>query len=182
MAQSKTAAIEPISLQRQKKVREKAHKITRSAAKKLGQVIVEPETVFDLSGRSAGMCCSRGERLWIRFNPYIFAKYYESNFRDTVPHEVAHYLVARVFKGWRVQPHGQEWTAMMKLLGAKPERTHGYDLAGVPVKRQRRHLYHCGCTEHQLSSTRHNRVLRSQQSYLCRRCGNPLVYAQRSID
>ena len=180
--QSNTETIEPISFKRQQKVREKAHKITRSAAQKLGQVIIDPEVVFDLSGRSAGMCCGRDDHFWIRFNPYIFAKYYESNVRDTVPHEVAHYLVARVFNGQRLQPHGREWAAMMKLLGAKPERTHNYDLEGVPVKRQRRHLYHCGCTEHQLSSTRHNRVLRTRQSYLCRLCGNPLVYGNRSID
>lgn len=59
----------------------------------------------------------------------------------------------------------------MIYLGAEPETTHGFDVSDIPVRRQRRFLYRCGCQDHQISSTRHYRLLRNPEAkYVCKRC------------
>jgi len=133
--------------------------------------------LFDLSGRSAGMFKVVGRRRWIRYNPWIFAKYFVENLRDTVPHEVAHFVVHEVYGTRAVKPHGPQWRAVMQRFGAEPEVTFDFDLQGVPRRRQRTHPYRCECRLHQVSTTRHNRVLRRASRYHCRSCGGDLVYA-----
>jgi SprT protein len=133
--------------------------------------------LFDLTGRAAGMYrVSRGQRV-IRYNPYIFAKAFADHLATTVPHEVAHYLTDLVHGHSKVRPHGPEWRAIMKAFGAEPRRTGAYDLAGVPVRTQRRHPYRCGCTTHRLTSRRHNQVQRGTMRYYCRHCGAELTPA-----
>jgi SprT protein len=143
--------------------------------------------LFDLRGRTAGMFKVVGRERCIRYNPWIFGKYFEENLRDTVPHEVAHYVVNEIYGGpgtrgwarrrWSVKPHGPEWQAVMACFGADPEVTFKLDLAGVPQRRQRTHPYQCGCREHDVSTTRHNRILRGAGRYHCRYCKGQLVYS-----
>jgi SprT protein len=136
-----------------------------------------PHIRFDLSGRIAGMFRVRRQQQEIRYNPYLFGKYFDDNLANTVPHEVAHYLVSELY-GWRnVRPHGAEWKAIMCQLGAEPTVTCRYDLSGVPQRRQRRFNYSCACTTHALSAVRHNRVQRGQGHYTCRQCRQPLVFS-----
>jgi len=131
--------------------------------------------VFDLKGRAVGMYRVRcGERL-IRYNPYIFAKYFDSNLNETVPHEVAHYVTDRLYGLGNVRSHGFEWKTVMAALGVDARATARYDLDGIPVRRQRRFAYRCSCRIHQLTSCRHNRVLRGQAAYHCQNCGSAIV-------
>jgi SprT protein len=51
---------------------------------------------FDLRGRAAGMYRVRNGQRVIRYNPWLFARYFEDNLANTVPHEVAHYIVDMV--------------------------------------------------------------------------------------
>lgn len=132
---------------------------------------------FDLRGSSAGMFKAHGRRRWIRYNPWIFSKHFEENLADTVPHEVAHYLVHEVFGGRGVLPHGEEWRLLMNAFGADPRATFDMDLEGVPRRRQRTHPYRCGCRDHEVSTTRHNRIRRGTGRYLCRYCECELVFA-----
>ena len=118
----------------------------------------------------------RGRRRSIRYNPYLFAKYFADSLSATVPHEVAHYVTDVLYGMRNVQPHGLEWRAVMCSLGAEPRASGRYDLAGVPVRRQRRYTYHCGCTTHLLSACRHNRLHSGRARYLCRLCGTQIVY------
>lgn len=130
---------------------------------------------FDLRGRAAGMYrVQRGVRL-IRYNPHIFAKYFDDGLAQTVPHEVAHYVTDLLYGLRRVRPHGPEWRAIAQALGASPRATSTYDLTGIPVRRQSTYAYRCACMQHRLSAQRHNRVRRGQGQYLCRRCEAPLV-------
>ncbi|MBA6412604.1 SprT-like domain-containing protein [Parahaliea sp. F7430] len=131
---------------------------------------------FDLSGRSAGMFRVAGQRRWIRYNPWIFSKFFEENLANTVPHEVAHYIVDVLYTRHRIRPHGPQWREVMRVFGAEPEVTFSLDLSGVPQRRQQRHHYHCGCQDHALSTTRHHRVLKGLGRYHCRRCRGLLVY------
>jgi len=132
---------------------------------------------FDLSGTSAGMFKAYGRQRWIRYNPWIFAKHFDENLADTVPHEVAHFIVHEVFGRRRVKPHGEEWRTLMRAFGANPSATFHLDLEGIPQRRQRTHPYRCRCRDHKVSSTRHNRILRGSGQYYCRYCDAELVYA-----
>lgn len=130
---------------------------------------------FDLKGRAAGMYCVRGRKRWIRFNPYIFAKYFTDNIENTVPHEVAHYVVDIIYGQRHVRPHGREWVEVMQSLGVAPERTCRYDLEGVPLRVHRLFDYVCDCSQHQLGSRRHNKIERGQAQYFCKQCQQKLA-------
>ena len=133
--------------------------------------------LFDLRGRAAGMFKVVGRHRCIRYNPWIFSKYFEENLRDTVPHEVAHFVVHELYGLKTVKPHGEQWQAVMQCFGADAGVTFDLDLDGIPRRRQRTHPYRCDCRLHQVSTTRHNRVLRNAGRYHCRACGGNLVYA-----
>ena len=131
---------------------------------------------FDLSGRAAGMYVVRAGVRRIRYNPYIFAKYFASSLRTTVPHEVAHYVTDQLYGLHNIRPHGKEWQQVMRAFGVTPRATGNYDLSGVPVRRQRRFSYRCACREHQLSCVRHNKIQRRQVRYLCQSCGSVIRF------
>ena len=132
---------------------------------------------FDLNGRAAGMYRVRDNNREIRYNPYIFARYFDDNLATTVPHEVAHYVVDLLYGAARVRPHGIEWQQVMLALGAEPSVTGRYDLSGMPVRRQKRYDYRCACMTHQISTARHNKILRGSAHYHCRKCKSVIKLA-----
>jgi SprT protein len=140
------------------------------AERRFGVAIAPAQIRFDLRGRAAGQFRSRdGRHCELRFNGELMLRHGERFLDRTVPHETAH-LVAFRLHGPRVRPHGTEWQDIMRLFGAAPERCHDYDVGGLQTRRLRRYPYQCACRSHQLSSIRHQRVLRGQ-IYLCRSCG-----------
>jgi SprT protein len=169
--------VEPITLLQQDQVVSATRQCILRGEKRLGQEFELPPVTFDLQGRAAGMYRVRSTRRQIRYNPYIFGKYFTDNLVNTVPHEVAHYLTDMLFGLRNVRPHGREWQAVMRVLGAEPTVTCHYDLTGVPLRRQRRFSYRCGCSSHAVSAVRHNRVQRGLGKYVCRHCRTPLVFA-----
>lgn len=139
----------------------------------------EIPVVFDLSGQSAGMYKRDKEVRMIRYNPWIFARYFEQNLRQTVPHEVAHYIADSLYSGkthGRIKPHGKEWREIMLSFGVEGKRLADFNLEGIPVRKYRYFTYICGCQSHSLSSRRHNKVMRNQRRYQCRRCGDLLRF------
>ncbi len=133
-----------------------------------------PEIKFDIRGIAWGYFVRHGKRRWIRYNPGLFCRHYTEGLNETVPHEVAHYAVDVLFDGRRYKPHGSEWKAVMHGFGIdNPKATGNYDISGLAVRRQHRYAYRCGCRQHQLTSTRHYRILRGQR-YFCRGCGEVL--------
>jgi SprT protein len=144
--------VAPIGPERQRCVVETTRRTIARASVLFGLDFAEIPVTFELRGRAAGMYrVQRGRRL-IRYNPYLFAKYYRDNLANTVPHEVAHYITDVLYGLRNVRPHGPEWQAVMHALGAQPEATCRYDLDGIPVRRQRRFTYRCACTTHSLSA------------------------------
>jgi SprT protein len=137
--------------------------------------------LFDLQGRAAGMFKVIGKRRLIRYNPWIFSKYFDENLRDTVPHEVAHFIVHEAYPRRGTRPHGQHWKHLMAHFGADPGVTFDLDLEGVPQRSQRTHRYHCGCQVHQVSTTRHNRAQHRRVRYHCVSCAGLLVYTPREL-
>ncbi|MGH8497428.1 MAG: SprT-like domain-containing protein [Methylococcales bacterium] len=130
---------------------------------------------FNLKGCAAGMYRLKENRGQIRYNPYIFSRYFDDNLAVTVPHEVAHYITDAVYGLKNIRPHGNEWKHLMARFEADASRTCNYDLSGVPLRTTRRHAYTCGCSTHHLTSVRHNRVQRGEARYFCRICRRQLI-------
>ena len=181
ISRAETLPIEPIDAARQQTVRQATDACLRRAGEICRRDFAPIPVSFDLRGRAAGMYRVRQGRRGIRYNPYIFAKFFDDNLAVTVPHEVAHYVTDMLYGVRGVRPHGVEWQAVMRSLGAEPRASGDYDLKGVPVRRQRRFTYACGCATHRLTARRHNRVHRGEASYHCRRCGVALAPAGEAV-
>lgn len=133
---------------------------------------------FALTGRAAGMYhVNRGSR-FIRYNPYIFAKYFDDNLKNTVPHEVAHYIADVVFGIKNIKPHGKEWRAIMASFGVEAKASCHYNLSGIPQRRHRRFQYHCRCRDYEITTRRHNMIVRGERLYRCPLCRQQLRFMQ----
>ena len=133
---------------------------------------------FDLKGKCAGMYEVKGRSRRIRYNPWLFAKYWEDSLKNTVTHEVAHYLVDCIYGLRRVKPHGEEWKGIMIDFGARPKATGDYDLAGIPTRSYERFAYSCGCRTHHITSVLHRRIVQRGYQYRCQYCHNIIQSVQ----
>ena len=167
--------IEPITSDQQQKVIERVTALIQQCEQHFNQTFEPIEIRFDLRGRISGMYVVKHKQQYLRFNPFIFSKYFADSLDNTVPHEVAHYVSHVLFGLNKIQPHGKEWKSIMRTLDAEPRVTGDYDLAGIPVKRQRRFNYVCNCMTHQLTTVRHNKIVKGQSQYFCRRCAGKLI-------
>lgn len=132
---------------------------------------------FNVRGAAWAYYQRHSDQRSIRFNPYLSANHFNETLNDVVPHEVAHFVVDSIYPNRR-RPHGPEWKKVMLQFGIhSPQIRHDKDISQIPVRRQRRHLYRCACQEYQLTTTRHNRILRGQQHYSCPKCGKALKAA-----
>jgi SprT protein len=171
-----TALVQPIGITERRQVEQRTEDYIVLAERIYDCQFDRVPVLFDLKGRAAGMFKSIGKRRLIRYNPWIFAKYYEENLRDTVPHEVAHYIVHELYPRRATKPHGSAWKKLMAKFGADAGVTFDLNLDGVPQRNQQTHRYCCGCQLHEVSTTRHNRVQRRRMRYQCCSCGGLLVY------
>lgn len=171
-----SSVIEPINQRQMLQVIESTNDYLQLAAELFATSFAHIPVYFDLRGRAAGMYTVRAGAAKIRYNPYIFAKYFSSSLHTTVPHEVAHYVTDQLYGLRNIRPHGREWQQVMRAFGVAPRATGNYDLSGIPVRRQRRFSYRCACREHQLSCVRHNKVQRKQMRYLCQLCGTQIRF------
>lgn len=157
-------------------VLDRTDEMVSRAASGFGLALQTPDIRFDLKGRAAGMFRVRAAIPEIRYNPWIFARWFDENLAETVPHEVAHYVVYSRCRR-RVRPHGAEWREVMEFFGVPPRVTCNYrpeDVADLPGRRLRYFDYACHCTTHRVSSIRHNRMIAGKAGYLCRRCHGAL--------
>lgn len=130
--------------------------------------------MFDLKGHTIGMYKLWHNKKVIRYNTLIFSTYFEENLRDTVPHEVAHYIADMQKGRKRIRPHGSEWKSIMADFGADNSRTATYDLTDIPKRYYLTMPYACGCQQHALGIRRHNKVIKRSIEYFCRECGDML--------
>ena len=137
--------------------------------------------MFDLRGKAAGIyrvyrqkgLFGKVERQ-IRFNPWLFRKYAEDSWRNTIPHEVAHYIADCRYGLTNIRPHGLEWQQIMRDFGAVPSVRANYNLTGIPTRNVRRYDYACACRRVELTSYRHKKIEAGSQKYFCRSCQQPL--------
>lgn len=138
------------------------------ARSELGKSFPLPELVFNQRGKIAGAAHLQANK--IRLNPTLLTDNLAHFLSDVIPHEVCHLLVFQIFG--RVKPHGKEWqTMMVDLFGLVPNVHHKLDVSKVKGKEFE---YFCECGPIKLSIRRHNKIVRNQQQYICRRCGSNL--------
>lgn len=174
--------VEPITVSQQEEVVAETLRYIRRASELFDCDFEEIPIVFDLKGRTAGMYKvkngkGRKPQKMIRYNPYIFSKYYVENFSTTIPHEVAHYITHSLYGAQRIRPHGAEWSEVMIKFGQEPSRTGKFNMEGIPQRRFKQYDYTCSCRLHQLTSRRHLKISRNSARYLCRDCGDELKLA-----
>ena len=139
------------------------------------EFLFEPiPVVFDLKGKAAGMYKVKQAQRVIRYNPYIFAKYFTENLKTTVPHEVAHYVVDIIYGLRNTLPHGKEWHNVMAMFNADSSVTCSFEMDGIPTKQYKRYSYFCSCRTYELTKIRHNRALKGV-CYNCRNCKQILI-------
>jgi SprT protein len=166
--------ITPLSSEQQQQVVDQTHIYIKQASDLFNLKNKPVEITFTLKGRATGMYRISCYKREIRYNPYIFSKYFEDNFNTTIPHEVAHYASDIIYGLKNIKPHGKEWKLIMRAFGADSTVTANYDLSGIPLKKQTLYTYQCSCREHQLSSIRHNRIKKNRGQYYCRLCKQKL--------
>lgn len=152
---------------------ERAREITGASARRLPV----PAVAFDLRGRAAGQAifARRSRDCRVRINDALLQSHPQEMLAETVPHEVAHVVIYRLY-GRRAKPHGKEWKALMRALGVEPVACHA--LPTEPVRQLKRYRYACACDEPAwLTSIRHRRAQQGTD-YLCRRCGQKLTRAE----
>ncbi len=134
------------------------------------------EISFNLKGRTAGMYRVKQRQREIRYNAYIFSKFFEDNINVTVPHEVAHFVTDILYGLNKIKPHGVEWKEVMKAFEADASVTANFDLSGIPLTTLPLYRYNCDCQEHQLTSIRHNKINKRRYQYYCNVCKQLLRY------
>lgn len=134
------------------------------ANQRLNKRLPMPAVSFRQRGKIAGSARLQG---WeVRFNPVLLEENPQAFLDEVVPHEVAHLVTFKLFG--KVRPHGREWQIIMTEVFRIPARTtHSFDVSSVQGTT---YPYRCGCSEHQLTVRRHNKVQRNQATYHCRRC------------
>ncbi len=201
MSSAPVTSVTPIDEIMQYKVAAEVKRYLQLAQSLYDQTFDPIEVLFDIKGKAAGMYrvkrqlpakrASKNilqrlttshtvstERV-IRFNPWLFAKYPQDSWSNTIPHEVAHYLVDCLYGYHRVKAHGNEWQQVMRDLGAEPIVRANYDLSGIPQRRVKRYTYACDCRHVELSAYRHNKIRQGLQRYRCRDCGVDLQYQMK---
>lgn len=173
--------VTPINPQQQDQVAEQTRHFLQFAESLFGSPFPEIPVHFDLKGRSSGMYTVRGRgrsRVCdIRYNPWIFARHFDECMAITVPHEVAHYVVDKLYGMKNVKPHGVEWKAVMNAFGADPRVTANMSLDGIPRRTSTVVNYRCGCGDQPMGIRRHHKVVRGEAYYSCRRCGDVLIHS-----
>ncbi|WP_395342674.1 SprT family zinc-dependent metalloprotease [Ningiella sp. W23] len=129
-----------------------------------------PEILMNQRGRIAGAALLGKNQ--IKLNAKLFQQNTEYFKEQVIPHELAHLAVYEHFG--RVRPHGKQWRFVMQdLFGLKADVKHQLDLNKAGIKQ---FSYKCACGTVELSTVRHNRVVRGKQQYRCRTCMQTLRF------
>ena len=99
---------------------------------------------------------------------------------DTCAHECIHAAEQQHFtlarNGSRRSVHGWRFYHLGRVIFNKNfERCHNMEVEGVARVHARPFIYSCNCSEHKITTIRHNKMLKGAQ-YRCAKCRSSLTY------
>lgn len=109
----------------------------------------------------------------IVLNTILLGENAEAFMTSTIPHEVAHICVRHNYPNAK-QYHGREWRHVMKILGAKPNRMHSYDVSNVKTARDMtKHVFTCKCNINHFLSPQ---MAKKSSTLMCAKCRGRLSF------
>lgn len=123
----------------------------------------------DLKGKAAGKYYP--SKKLINLNYHLLSSHTDEMLNRILPHEIAHHICYTLY-GDKAKPHGKEWKDICIKLGYTPETYHR--LPTSKCKELKKYPYRCGCSNHLITSIRHNRIQKGV-AYFCKRCNKKLV-------
>jgi SprT protein len=136
------------------------------------------EIKLDLeSVRNLGLCKTKKNSFSIHLNQKLLEHYEDKYIDEVFTHEYAHAVVKTIF-GHKVKPHGKEFKYICSILGIEGKaKTNSFaDFKGYSRKSEYRWVYKCDCTEHTLSTKRHNKIKKLGNIYRCSKCKEILYF------
>ncbi|GAC14574.1 SprT family zinc-dependent metalloprotease [Aliiglaciecola lipolytica] len=131
--------------------------------------LTTPTLQFNQRGNVAGT--AHLQKNLIKLNSTLLADNFDEFLLTVIPHEVAHIVAYQIYD--RVKPHGLEWQAIMQNIFKLPATVrHKMDTTKTQGKMFN---YKCHCSQVKLTLRRHNKVVRKEQRYSCRKCQQILV-------
>ena len=135
----------------------------------------DPKVLFDVKGTNGG--CANYQDWSVHFNLDIAKNNLEHYLKQTIPHEIAHLVDYRVFKGWG---HKKSWKLVMShVFGLSPDRCHNYDISEVKKKKYDTYAYVCICPEERyiFKSNMHKKI-QAGRNFKCKKCMARLVFKE----
>ncbi|MCV2884261.1 SprT family zinc-dependent metalloprotease [Aestuariibacter sp. AA17] len=130
-----------------------------------------PTVSLNQRGKIAGS--ANFQRNHIKLNPVLFSENRSVFESEVIPHEVAHLITYHLYG--KVKPHGKEWQNIMTQVFYLPATaTHQLCVKNVQGKT---FSYKCDCQTISLTVRRHNKIIRGESQYRCKRCNAVLVAA-----
>lgn len=169
-----------ISTKKHQQLVEKMDRCFVKAANVLDEAFIVPKLTFNIRGFNLAGRAHFGKNE-LQLNPLFVQHYWRDTLHDTVPHEVAHFIVKQLERqghyAGKVKPHGKEWKNICELLGASSKKSGQRCYAKIQelklvhklrkTKFKRVFQYTCGkdgCgRKHFLSAIRHNRSSKKVQ-------------------
>lgn len=142
------------------------------------KVVVSPLIRIDIVGGTVlgkAVPPSKKDKKWaLRFNLDYLTNNNDKIKKELIAHEYAHIITCEIY-GKRCKPHGKEWKEVAKNLGAVPKASFTEKDTYIPPKKRilKKYPYKCGCSEHMLSSIRHNKA-QNKTIYYCKKCKGKL--------
>jgi SprT protein len=141
-----------------------------------------PHVEFTKRGKVAGCVSFDRSEPYINFNKVLLQENFDDFMKQTIPHEVSHYIVfvlyGHQYNNMRTRRvvHGPDWKYTMRFFGCDPKLYHSYSTKNSTVRKLKTFKYKCSCSEVELTSIRHNRVMKGTANYRCSKCGTRLEY------
>lgn len=152
-------------------VDQKIESLLDTASKLYNKTFDKPQIKYTEKSTVAGRayCVSN----IVDFNKILLSENVDQFIDQTVTHELAHILAYKIYG---TIGHDKYWKLIMVQLGAEPKRCHSYSIENVKKRATKTFVYKCACRDNiQISSIRHNKIVKNNQIYRCNACKTKIV-------
>ncbi|MDR1554730.1 MAG: SprT-like domain-containing protein [Campylobacteraceae bacterium] len=135
------------------------------------------ELAFDLKGfRLIGQCKKLSSKNYlIRLHAKLLHEFNKIYIKDVLTHEFAHAVQMELFS--KSKPHSKEWKHIVEILsGVQYAKRYKASYNLTNNRKYKTYPYSCSCREYQLTSVRHNKVIKNMMVYVCKKCNEILKF------